>query len=254
MDAEDKGVVDKGTAEVVEGAAVAMGVQANEQAEAEGHYVVQCVGPREELRAAYCALRDHALSLMPASRWTRVKLWLMGTSVAQEIMRAHAIMETMVENKWADEIRNVVCTDGKNGAFQAIFKASAFTSTVYMGLIGNVTYSVPAVGGTAAAIATSASANNWNEAAAATCAARQAPSFAAPSAGAVALSAARSFSILAADTINGCFVLIASVALVAPVATVGSTAGALWSAGAFTGGAKAVANGDTLNVSYTTSM
>jgi hypothetical protein len=157
--------------------------------------------------------------------------------------------------KWADDIENVVCTDGKNAAFQAIFKASAFTSTVYMGLIGNVTYTAPTLATyTAAAINTAGSANSWNEAAATTCAARQAPSFAVPSLGAVALSTARTFSMLATDTINGCFVLITSVALVAPVATVGSTAGALWSAGQFNGGAKTVASGDTLNVSYSASM
>ena len=158
------------------------------------------------------------------------------------------------EVKWEDTIHNVVCTEGKNSAFQAIFKASAFTSTVYMGLIGNVSYTAPAATGTAAAIATAASANSWNEAAAATSAARAAPSFAVPSAGAVSLSAARTFSMLAADTINGCFVLITSVALVAPTSVVAATTGALWSAGAFTGGAKVVANGDTLNVSYTASM
>jgi hypothetical protein len=171
-----------------------------------------------------------------------------------EVEELRATMESMLEPKWADDIHNVVCTEGKNAAFQAIFKSSAFTSVVYMGLIGNVSYSAPVVGNVASAIAASASANAWNEAAAATNAARQAPSFAVPSAGAISLSAARTFSMLATDTINGCFVLITSVALVAPVTTVLNTGGALWSAGAFTGGAKAVANGDTLNVSYTASM
>lgn len=228
----------------VDGAKVSSGVRATEGAEADGHYIVKCLGPREEVRELYCALRDKVTALLAATK----------VGIDDEIANLRAQMEAMLEPKWTDEIHNVVCTDGKNAAFQAIFKSSAFTSTVYMGLIGNVTYTAPVVGNTAAQINTAASANNWNEAAAATCAARAAPSFAVPTAGAIALSTPRTFSMLATDTINGCFVLITSVALVAPAATVANTAGALWSAGAFTGGAKAVANGDTLNVTYSSSM
>ncbi len=40
----------------------------------------------------------------------------------------------------------------------------------------------------------------------------------------------------------------------ASTATVGNTAGALYSAGLFTGGDKGVGNGDTLSVSYTASL
>lgn len=246
------------TSAELEGASVQKNSALSEVCGAEGYYKVECVGPREDVRELYCAMRDRVIAMKESkSLWTRIKMWLQGTTLGREIELASALMGAMLEPKWADDIHNVVCTDGKNAAFQAIFKASAFTSTVYMGLIGNVTYTNPATTGagmTAAAIATSASANAWNEAAAATCAARAAPSFATPSAGAVSLSAARTFSMLATDTINGCFVLITSVALVAPATTVGGTAGALWSAGQFTGGAKAVANGDTLNVSYTASM
>ena len=239
-----------------ESAAVGMGVSAAEMVDAEGFYTVVCTGPREEFRDEYCNLRDKVIALQTRkiSAWSRFKMWFKASTVNREIEIMQRMMSSMVEPKWTDEILNVVCTEGKNAAFQAIFKASAFTSTVYMGLIGNVTYSAPVAGNTASAIATSASANSWNEAAAATSAARAAPSFATPSAGAVSLSAARTFSMLATDTINGCFVLITSVALVAPAATVANTAGSLWSAGPFTGGAKAVANGDTLNVSYTASM
>ena len=45
-----------------------------------------------------------------------------------------------------------------------------------------------------------------------------------------------------------------SAAGTAPTTTVGNTNGALYSAGLFTGGDRAVANGDTLNVSYTASL
>lgn len=157
--------------------------------------------------------------------------------------------------KWSEEIENVVCTEGKNSALQNFLAGSAFTQATYMGLITATGYTTaPAVGNAAASIATSASANGWNEAPAATCAARQAPSFGSASAGSISLSAARTFSIIGTDTIKGVFLLVKSSAGVAPTATVANTSGALYSAGLFTGGDKAVANGDTLSVSYTASM
>lgn len=64
---------------------------------------------------------------------------------------------------------------------------------------------------------------------------------------------ATSHSILATDTVKGAALLCRSTAGTAPSTTVGSTAGALYSAGLFSGGDKAVANGDTLNVTYTAS-
>ena len=57
--------------------------------------------------------------------------------------------------------------------------------------------------------------------------------------------------MLATDTIKGTFLLIRSGAGTAPSTTVGNTNGALLSAGLFSGGDRAVINGDTLNVSYT---
>lgn len=248
--------IQKADGAAIEAVALSKGTSTIESADAEGYYVVECVGPREEARAEYCALRDKAEVLKAKERSAFAKLvnWFKGTSVSRELELTLAIMQGMLEPKWNDEIHNVVCTEGKNAGFQAMFKASGFTATVYMGLIGNTTYSAPVAGNTAAAIATSSSGNSWNECVAGTCAARAAPSFATPSAGAVSLSAARTFSMLATDTINGCFVLITSVALAAPTSAVANTSGAIWSAGAFTGGAKAVGNGDTLNVSYTASM
>lgn len=159
--------------------------------------------------------------------------------------------------KWEDYIENVVCTEGKNSALTTLLKSSAFTQVAMMGLIGNVTYSAPAAGNTAAAIATSASANSWNESTAAVSAARKdlttTNQFGTPSAGSVSASA-QSFAITGTDTINGVFVLIKSAAGVAPTTAVGNTSGAIWSAGAFTGGSKAVTSGDTLSVTYTTSL
>ena len=55
-------------------------------------------------------------------------------------------------------------------------------------------------------------------------------------------------------SIKGAFLMCRSAAGTAPTTTVGNTNGALYSAGLFTGGDRAVANGDTLNVSYTASL
>lgn len=160
--------------------------------------------------------------------------------------------------KWEDDIHNVVCTEGKNAALTALFKGSAFTQVAVMGLIGNVTYSAPAAGNTAAAIATSASANNWNEATSTVSSARKdlttSNQFGTAASGSLALASNQSFSIGGTDTINGVFILIKNAAGTAPTTAVGNQNGAIWSAGAFTGGSKAVTSGDTLSVSYTTSL
>lgn len=159
--------------------------------------------------------------------------------------------------KWEDTIENVVCTEGKNSALTSVFKGVSFTQVAVMGLIGNTTYSAPVAGNTAGAINTTGSANNWNEATSAVSATRKdlttSNQFGTPSAGSVSTSA-QAFAITGTDTINGCFVLIKNAAGTAPTTAVANQNGALWSAGAFTGGAKAVSSGDTLNVTYTTSL
>jgi hypothetical protein len=45
-----------------------------------------------------------------------------------------------------------------------------------------------------------------------------------------------------------------SAAGTAPTTAVGNTSGAFWSAGLFSGGDKPVGNGDSLSVSYSTSL
>ena len=239
---------EKGNGLSVQGAALAAGAGAAEFLDPHGYYIVECTGPREEVRELYCALRDELNELKKSFR-------RFVPGMARKVKELQDAMTSMLEPKWADDIHNVVCTEGKNAAFTQLFKTGITgTPPLYMGLINNVTYTAPAATGLAANIASSASANSWNEAVAGTCAARQVPAFAAASAGAIALSTARTFSIVGTDSINGVFLLITSAAAVAPTATVAATAGALWSAGAFTGGIKAVLNGDTLNVSYSASM
>lgn len=156
--------------------------------------------------------------------------------------------------KWRDHIDNVVTTEGKNAALTHFLKGSAYTASQVLGLISDTTYTTPDAADTAAQLNTTGSANGWNEAASGIAATRGTPSFGTASAGALATSASVSFSILGTATLKGAFLLCRSTAGTAPTTAVGNTAGALYSAGAFSGGDRAVANGDTLNVSYTASL
>lgn len=159
--------------------------------------------------------------------------------------------------RWTDRIDNLVTTEGKNAALTHFLKGSSYTASQVLGLIEDTGYTAVAAGNTAAnitAVGGGSPTNGWNEAPVGTCAARGTPSFGTASGGSLATSASVSFSILATDTIKGAFLLCRSTAGVAPTTTVGNTSGALYSAGLFTGGDRAVQNGDTLNVSYTASL
>lgn len=159
--------------------------------------------------------------------------------------------------KWTDRIDNLVTTEGKNAILTHFLKGSAYTASQVLGLIEDTGYTAVAAGNTAAnitAVGGGSPANGWNEAPVGTCAARGTPSFGTASGGSLATSASVSFSILATDTIKGAFLLCRSTAGTAPTTTVGNTNGALYSAGLFSGGDRSVANGDTLNVSYTASV
>lgn len=145
--------------------------------------------------------------------------------------------------KWEEVVPNAVTTEGKNYVLDKAFAGSAFTATWYVGLInsgytptGSETYA--AKGGTENTGYSQAN--------------RPTAAWSAASSGSKAFSAAAAFSINATSTIGGMI-------LVAGSSTKGdSTANAgvnvLWSIGNFTGGNRSVINGDTLNVSYTTSI
>lgn len=163
------------------------------------------------------------------------------------------------ELRWTDTIKNVVTEEGKTVALHNLFKSSAFTQTAYLGLISSAGYTTPpAVGNTAANISTTVATNGWREVAAAVVAARGTPSFGTSTPGggnaSLATSTPVSFSVVGADTIKGCFVVVKNLAGTAPSSAAGGTTGALYSAGLFTAGDKPVANGDTLNVSYTATL
>lgn len=158
--------------------------------------------------------------------------------------------------KWADTIENLVTTEGKNALLTHALKASSLTQTVVLGLVESTGFSAFGATNTAAnitAVGGASPTNGWNEATTSQCAARGSPSFGSASAGSLATSSAVSFSMLATATMKGAFLMVKSIAGTAPTTTPGNTSGALYSCGPFSGGDRAVINGDTLNVTYTAS-
>ena len=128
----------------------------------------------------------------------------------------------------------------KNKALDETLAGSAYTAAWYMGLVSATGYTTGGAVGD-----TMASHGGWAEDTAYTEGSRPTTAWSAAASGSKALSAALSFSINGTTTIKGCFI--------ASNATKGGTTGTLYSVGTFTGGDKAVNNGDTLNVSYTAS-
>ena len=151
--------------------------------------------------------------------------------------------------KWKDHIDNVVTTVGKNLMLDTLFAGSSYSVTgPYMGLISSTSYSA------VVAADTMASHSGWLEAGSGNAptysGSRKTVAFNAASGGSKATSSALSFSITGTGTVKGCFVVLGSGAS----ATVENTGGTLYSAGLFSGGDKSVANGDTINVSYTATL
>ena len=174
-----------------------------------------------------------------------------------EDAEAHGVFEVWChgpdgELKWFERIDNVVCTEGKNLGFNSFLAGSAYTVTgPFMGLISSVSWSATAASDTGAQINGS---NAWKEAGGANAPTysgnRQTCAWAAASGGAIALSSNLTYSMTGTGTLEGAFVLFGSGA----VATKDDAHGILWSAGTFSGGAKAVGSGDSVTVSYSTGM
>jgi hypothetical protein len=151
--------------------------------------------------------------------------------------------------KWRDVSENTVVVVGKNLAFDTFLAGSSYTVTgPFMGLISSVSFSA------ISASDTMASHTGWLEAGGANAPTYSSPRktavFNAASGGSKSLSAALTFSFTGIGTVKGCFLLYGSGA----VSTIDNTSGTLYSAGLFTGGDRTVGNGDTINVSYSTSM
>ncbi len=140
------------------------------------------------------------------------------------------------ELKWEDTFDNLVVAAGLNYCLDTFFAGSAYTAAWYMGLVDGAT--TPTI----AAADTMGSHAGWTENQAYTATARPAVSWGAASGGTKSLASAVAFTANAAATIAGCFI--------ATDPTKGGTTGTLFSAGAFSGGNKVLASGDTVNVSY----
>jgi hypothetical protein len=151
--------------------------------------------------------------------------------------------------KWRDTIENVVATVGKNLALDTFLAGAAYTVTgPYMGLISSISYSAVTAGDTMASHA------GWLEAGGANTPTytgnRKTAVWSAAASGSKALSAVLSFAITSFGTVKGAFLCYGSGAL----NTKDNAAGTLWSAGTFSTGDKAVINGDTLNINFSTSL
>lgn len=156
--------------------------------------------------------------------------------------------------KWRDTINNTVTDVGANLMLDT-FLGGAQNTAYYLGLISSVSYTgAPAVGNTMSSHSGWYEAGNgsyypnWSTPASN---ARVSCTWAAAGSRAKALSSAASFVIATnGGTVKGCFIVTGSGAS----ATNNNTSGTLYSAGLFTGGDKVVSVGDTLNVSYSTSV
>lgn len=209
---------------------------------AQGIYKAECIGPREDVREQYVALRDDAYRLdEEAGRFSKRSIQF--KRLHGEANKIRRVMRTMEEVKWNDTIHNIVTTVGKNDMLDKYLAGSSYTAAIVMGLKGT---------GTAVIADTQASHASWLEQGLANAPTytgnRPAPSLSAASSGVKSTSAAVSFAITSSGTVFGCFINASG------SSTKDNTTGVLFSAGDFTGGSKAVTNGDTLNVTYSMTL
>ena len=170
-----------------------------------------------------------------------------------EKMSAHGLFhaELVRDGKviWHDTFQNTVATVGKNLALDTYLAGSAYTVVgPYMGLISSTSFSAIAAADTMSSHAGWLEAGNAN--APTYTSPRKTAAWSAASSGSKALSSALSFAITGTGTVKGAFLVYGSGA----VTTIDNTSGTLYSAGLFSGGDRAVLNGDTLNISYTASL
>lgn len=148
--------------------------------------------------------------------------------------------------KWTEEFDNLVTTQGKNHLLDNGLAGPASAVAARMSFI---TSGTPVVGDTYATHA------GFTELGSGVIAARGTPSFSAASAGVKQTSAAVSASIIGTGTVTGVAInvvvgTVGNLGVVADTATAGAI---LYSAGLF-GTSKSVSSGDTLNVTYSTTL
>lgn len=217
-------------------AGVVRNVEAKDTLQLRGRFDAVCVGPVEERREEYVALRDELTMLEAASVPAR---WF-SRGRRKNLRAMMAAIPT--EEKWRDHIDNLVTTVGKNDLLDKYLKGSSYTQTIRMGLKGT---------GTALAADTQASHASWNEQGLA-----NAPTYTGnrkdvtmnAASGGSSTSPVQAFAITSTGTVSGCFINNGG------SATKDNTTGVLFSAGDFATGDRAVLNGDTLNVTYTLSV
>lgn len=150
---------------------------------------------------------------------------------------------------YREEFHNTVVTVGKDLALDTFLAGAAYTVTgPFMGLISSVSYSAISAADTMASHAGWTEAGNAN--APTYTSPRKTAAWSAASGGSKALSAALVFPITSTGTVKGAFMVYGTGA----VSTIDNTSGTLLSAGLFTGGDRAVVNGDTLNISYSMAL
>lgn len=138
-----------------------------------------------------------------------------------------------------------LATTGTTGTTLNFTIVSGLTMTITGGNV--TTTSATRINDTMASHAT------WTEAGSAnapTFAARVTPSFGTAASGTISTSTAVNFTMSGAGTLQGAFIVLGSGA----VSTIGSTAGTLLSAGAFSGGSQPVVFGNIVQVTYSLSM
>lgn len=255
---ENKPLGERGNARDGLGAMVVSHRELGELLSSKGRYKFEGFAPPEHLRAEFIGLRDTLIERdcmvnvdALARNYGREKPYfnhVLDGAGPREVILLQDLARIPQVKAWEDEVINTVVTQGKNDLLDKYLAGSAYTATFYLGLISLTSYSAIAAGDTAAQINGS---NGWKEAGVAnqptySQGTRPAPSWAAASAGSKATASAVAFSITGTGTAKGGFLDTSS--------TKDGTAGVLFSAGLFTGGDKAVGNGDTINSTYTLSV
>lgn len=233
--------MDQCKAQATNDAAVVRGGDAVEGMFAKGVYKTELLRPRADSLAGYLRIRDAIDALQ-----SRILLKLDDLA---ELARLQGQMRDYANVVWADDIGNVVCTQGKNVALDAFLGTGSYSAVgPYIGLVSSVSWS------SAVAADTMASHGGWLEAGGS-----NAPTYTAPrktaawnaaANGTKGLSSNASFGMIGTGTAKGCFMLYGAGALT----TIDNTAGSLLSVGTFSGGDKVVGSGDTINVSYSLAL